>query len=349
MRLCSNSLFTTVLEIESYPAMKFILSSLFWTRNICGIALMLGLVSVRGQATAPAATPATTPASTSASKPTLYVIGDSTANSGAPILGWGTPFIGYFDPAKITVLNKARGGRSSRSYIHEGLWAAVEKNLKPGDIVLLQFGQNDGGLPSANPKGDRPSLPGLGEETRDLTNPSTKQPETVHTFGYYMREYVADAKAKGATIIILTPTVRNNWKNGKVERELGQYGGWSMAVAQTQGVPMVDMNSIVADKYEVMGQDKIPALYSTTDTTHSSPTGADFNASAIVSGLKALQGNPLGPYLSTKGQAVVTADVKYVANNPVPVKAPADKPATTTSAPGATPTSSPVAAPAPAK
>jgi lysophospholipase L1-like esterase len=329
--------------------MKFYLSGSFWARHICGMALLLGAVGARAQATAPAATPTPAPATApaAAGKPTLYVVGDSTANSGAPILGWGTPFISYFDPAKITVLNKARGGRSSRSYIHEGLWAAVEKNLQPGDIVLLQFGHNDGGQPSANPKGDRPSLTGLGDETRDLTNPSTKQPETVHTFGYYMTEYVTDAKAKGATIIILTPTVRNNWKNGKVERELGQYGGWSMTVAQTQGVPMVDMNSIVADKYEQMSQDKIPALYSTTDTTHSSPAGADFNASAIVSGLKALKGNPLGPYLSARGQAVATADAKYVANNPVPVKASADKPATAAVAPAAIPAAAPAATSAP--
>jgi lysophospholipase L1-like esterase len=220
----------------------------------------------------------------------------------------------YFDPAKIRVVNDAIAGRSSRSFIAEGHWDPIVAQLKAGDFVLLQWGHNDGGTPSANRAGDRPSLPGLGEESGEYPTPAGTT-VTVHTYGWYMRKYIADAKSKGATIIVLTPTVRNNWPGGVLERELGKYGGWAMEVAQSQNVPMVDMNSIVADQYVVMGQDKIPPLYSTADTTHSSPAGADFNASSIVSGLKALPGNPLGSYLSEKGVAVAPADAKYVAQN----------------------------------
>src|SRR5258708_18435264 len=79
--------------------------------------------------------------------PTLFVVGDSTANNNTNGgRGWGDPFIGYFDGARINVLNRARGGRSSRTFFSEGLWDKVLQDLKPGDFVLLQFGHNDGGV-----------------------------------------------------------------------------------------------------------------------------------------------------------------------------------------------------------
>jgi len=247
-------------------------------------------------------------------KPTLYVVGDSTANSPAPIQGWGTPFAAYFDPAKVAVLNKARGGRSSRSYLHEGLWDAVAKELKPGDFVLLQFGHNDGGTPSANRAGDRPSLPGLGEETKDYPNPAG-QTETVHTFGFYMRKMVADAKSKGATIIVLSCTVRNLWRDHKADHGPGSFGPWAAEVAKSQGVPFLDLSSIVADQYDKLGQEKVAPFYGPTDTTHSTPAGADFNAASVVSGLKAFKDSPFTALLSDKGRAVAAADAKYVTEN----------------------------------
>src|SRR6516164_2986704 len=81
-----------------------------------------------------------------APKPTLYIIGDSTVNNHtAVLLGWGDPIKSLFDLSKINVENKARGGRSSRTFITEGLWDQVVAVLKPGDFVLMQFGHNDGG------------------------------------------------------------------------------------------------------------------------------------------------------------------------------------------------------------
>src|SRR5947207_9353553 len=86
------------------------------------------------------------PPATRPGLPTLYVIGDSTVNnSGRGMQGWGTPIADLFDRTKINVENKARGGRSSRTYLTEGLWDAVARQLKPGDFVLIQFGHNDGG------------------------------------------------------------------------------------------------------------------------------------------------------------------------------------------------------------
>ncbi len=279
------------------------------------VGLLLGGCTSSAPAVATPAQPvAVAPRPAPAGKPTLYVVGDSTANSPAPIQGWGTPFIGYFDPAKITVLNRARGGRSSRSYIHEGLWDAVVKDLKVGDFILLQFGHNDGGTPSAARAGDRPSLPGVGEETKDFPNPAG-QTETVHTFGYNMRRMVTDARARGATIIVLSCTVRNLWRTGQADHGPGAFGPWAAEVAKSQHVPFLDFSLLTADKYDMLGREKVAAFYGPTDTTHSTPAGADFNAASVVSGLRSLPGAPFEAYLNDKGRGVPAAAAKYITSN----------------------------------
>jgi lysophospholipase L1-like esterase len=77
--------------------------------------------------------------------PTVWVVGDSTANN-ANRRGWGDPLASYFDQERVRTVNRARAGRSSRTFVTEGLWENVRRELKPGDYVLLQMGHNDGGL-----------------------------------------------------------------------------------------------------------------------------------------------------------------------------------------------------------
>src|SRR5262249_44023918 len=78
--------------------------------------------------------------------PTLYIIGDSTVNNSTKDqMGWGTVIPDFFDTSKIRIENRARGGRSSRTYLTEGLWDQILAEIKPGDFVLMQFGHNDGG------------------------------------------------------------------------------------------------------------------------------------------------------------------------------------------------------------
>ena len=240
-----------------------------------------------------------------AQKPAIYVAGDSTASNGDH-LGWGDPFADYFDASKVDVYNRARAGRSARTYMREGLWDAVAADLKQGDVVLIQFGHNDGGALDQPPyRGD---LRGVGEETQTITNPDGTA-EVVHTFGWYIRKFVTDAKVKGATPIVLSPTVRNEWKDAAVERGTGggRFGRWSQQVADEESVPFLDATNIIADAYEVMGQDKIKPLFP-IDHTHTSQEGADLNASLIVSGLKGMRiPLPLAQLLSDKGRAVTLA------------------------------------------
>ncbi|MBV9850231.1 MAG: hypothetical protein JO250_11200 [Armatimonadetes bacterium] len=132
----------------------------------------------------------------------------------------------------------ARGGRSSRTYLTEGLWEAVRADLKAGDFVLMQFGHNDGGSPATS---YRASLKGNGEETRTVTDPKTSKTETVHSYGWYLRRYIADARAKGASPIVLSPVPRNIWKDGKVARNANDFGKCASEAARTGGAAFVDL------------------------------------------------------------------------------------------------------------
>jgi rhamnogalacturonan acetylesterase len=231
--------------------------------------------------------------------PTIYIIGDSTVNnSGEGMQGWGNVIDQLFDKTRIHIVNRARGGRSSRTFLTEGLWAQVLSEIKPGDFVLMQFGHNDGG--PIDKEKYRGSLKGIGEEVQEITVQATGKKETVHTFGWYMRKYVADAKAKGAVPIALSPVPRNIWKDGKVERASGDYGLWAKEIA-SGGAFFVDLNEITAKRYEKEGPEKVGAEYFTTkDHTHTSPAGAKLNADSVIEGLRNLKKSPLKKYILKK-------------------------------------------------
>jgi len=231
-----------------------------------------------GVPSAPPPPPETVPAPLDPKLPTLFVIGDSTAASNDGVaVGWALLFPAYFDPAKINVANRARSGRSSRTFLTEGWWDKVLADLKPGDFVLIQFGHNDGGAVNEEPPGSknplraRGSLPGLGEETREIDNIITEKHEVVHTYGWYLRKFIADTRAKGAMPIVLSPMVRNIWKDGKVERGPGEYGPWSAEIAKSEGVAFVDTTAIIADQYERMGEETVKKFFP-RDHTHATRT-----------------------------------------------------------------------------
>lgn len=229
--------------------------------------------------------------------PTLFIIGDSTVrNSADGQQGWGEPIKELFDGTRINVVNRARGGRSSRTFQTEGLWGQVLAELKPGDFVMMQFGHNDGGAINDESRA-RGSLPGIGKEFQEIGNLVTKKMEVVHTFGWYMRKYITDTKAKGATPIVLSPVPRNVWIYGKVDLAAESYGGWAATVAKSEKAFFIDLNEIVAARYEAIGQATIGKDYFKTDHTHTTPVGAQLNAESVVVGLKALINCPLTKYL----------------------------------------------------
>ena len=201
-----------------------------------------------------------------------------------------------FDHEKIHVENRALGGRSSRSYIREGLWDKVRESLKPGDYVLIQFGHNDNG-PLAEGKA-RASLKGTGEEVKDVVLTESGQPETIHSYGWYLRKYIAETKQKGATPIVCSLVPRNIWTDGKVNRAAGDFGKWAAEAAQQGGAYFIDLNGIIAGRYDQEGAQKVGEAYFTSaDHTHTSAEGARLNAECVVEGIKGLKECGLASYL----------------------------------------------------
>jgi len=189
--------------------------------------------------------------------------------------------------AKVNVLNRARAGRSSRTFITEGLWDNVLSEMKRGDVVLIQFGHNDGAAINDTTRA-RGSVPGTGEETEEIDNLLTKKHEVVHTYGWYLRKMISETRAKGAVPVLLSLTVRNIWKDGRVERGSGKFGQWAAEVARSQNVEFIDLTKIIADRYEQLGQERVQDLFG-PDHTHTSPAGAKLNAELVVTGLKTLK------------------------------------------------------------
>lgn len=239
--------------------------------------------------------------------PSLILVGDSTVrngqgNGGGGQWGWGEPLVTFFDPAKINVVNRAIGGRSSKSYISEGQWDETLKYIRPGDVVLFQWGHNDGGKPD-DPSRARASLPGTGNETVEIENPILKKHETVHTYGWYLTRYVEDTKAKGATPIICSLIPRKGWKDGKAVRNKDSYAGWAEEVAKKQHVGFIDLNEIIAARYDALGEAAVEPLFADPHT-HTSMAGAEINANAVVTGLKRLKVDPVAADFSEKGATV---------------------------------------------
>ncbi len=226
-------------------------------------------------------------------KPTLYIIGDSTVrNQTAGQEGWGDPLVAEFDPAKIEVVNRAIGGRSSRTFLTEGRWDAILANLKAGDFVLMQFGHNDGG--PINEDRARASLKGNGDEVEDIVRKTDGQAETVRSYGWYLRKYITETKAKGATAIVVSAIPRNLWKDGKVARAGDSYAGWAREAASQAAATFIDFNALLADRYDAMGPEKTAGLFAGSDHTHTAPAGAAFNAAELA---KTLRATELGSHL----------------------------------------------------
>lgn len=237
-------------------------------------------------------------------KPTLYIIGDSTVKNGSGKgsdgqWGWGSLIHEHFDTTRIHIENHAIGGRSSRTFLTEGRWERILKNLKKGDFVMMQFGHNDGGAINDTTRA-RGTIKGTGEETQEIDNLLTKKHEIVHSYGWYMRKYITETKEKGATPIVFSPVPRNVWKDGKIPRD--QYSKWAAESAQTAGAFFVDLNELVSVKYELSNEAKLKADFFPIDHTHTNYAGAKLNGETVIEGIKTLKNCKINKFLLSEKQ-----------------------------------------------
>ena len=248
-------------------------------------------------------------------KPVVFFTGDSTVKNADKaddgMWGWASQASIVFDESKITLVNAGRAGRSTRSFIREGLWEKVYNSLQPGDFVTIQFGHNDiCPITDAKARG----VIAESKDTMHVYKLDNGTYEVVYSFGWYLKKMIDDCREKGATPILVSLTPRNEWPGGKIERRDGSYGKWYREVVKETGVEFIDLHNISADfldkKFSVkkLPEDKEKAkakiaelkekagMYFKQDHTHASKLGAQMNAQSFAKGLKA-NGSELAKYL----------------------------------------------------
>jgi lysophospholipase L1-like esterase len=251
--------------------------------------------------------------------PSLFLIGDSTVrngqgNGGGGQWGWGDFLAPFFDTNRINVVNRALGGTSSRTFYRDQ-WPRVAAMLKPGDFVIMQFGHNDGSAVNDASRA-RGTIKGVGDESQEITNLITKKFEIVHSFGWYEKTLIAEARVKGATPMVCSLIPRNSWKNGSAARNKNDYAGWAGQAAETEKAPFLDINEIIARQYDLLDQEKVKPLFIAGAGPHTSMAGAETNATCVVAALKGLKENPLAKFFLEKANTVAPADLSQPAPKP---------------------------------
>ncbi|HEV7332776.1 MAG TPA: rhamnogalacturonan acetylesterase [Flavisolibacter sp.] len=214
-------------------------------------------------------------------KTTVYLIGDSTISiketKAFPETGWGMPFAHFFD-STVVVDNRAKNGRSTRTFIEEGLWAPVMEKLKQGDYVFIQFGHND--------------------EVQTKKSATTEAQFTAN-----LTRYIADTRAKGASPVLLTPAARRKFNaTGKIEGTHDVYAALVRNVAKKNNVPLIDLDLKSQQLIQSFGVDGSKMLFNhlqpgehpnypegKTDDTHFSELGARKMAQIVLAEIKSLQ------------------------------------------------------------
>lgn len=249
-------------------------------------------------------------------KPRVFLTGDSTVKNNDKdedgMWGWGSQAYTVFDSTKCVVINAAKAGRSTRTFLYEKRWDEVYRSVQPGDYVLIQFGHNDTG--HIDSQKERAVIATAKDTCHVYKMASDGQYKVIYSFGWYLKKFIQDVREKGGTPILVSLTPRNRWHEGKGEtvgelypvkekkgkmyierRNDNTYGMWYRQVAEETGCDFLDVHNISADALQKMGKEKAAAMYN-RDHTHTSLAGARLNAQSVAKGLKKMK-SPLAKLL----------------------------------------------------
>jgi len=224
--------------------------------------------------------------------PKLYLAGDSTmalGGGGTGTQGWGV-YLPY-SLTGVTVINDAIAGRSARSYSDEGRFTTIINAVVSGDFVLIEFGHNDGGSLTPTDNG-RSDCVGSGSETCVSATGAI-----VQTYPTYLTNAAKAMVAKGAHVIISSPTPDNPCETGTCSYAANRFTGYCQVVVSNTGSlsAFVDHGQYVANRFIALGATTVDSYYP-IDHTHTSPAGANVVAAAFVKGLLC-GGSPLASYV----------------------------------------------------
>ncbi len=253
-------------------------------------------------------------------QPVLFLVGNSTMRNGTlgngnnGQWGWGYFAHNFYDTNLIAVENQALGGMSTRTF-YTKLWPAIRDAMKPGDYVIISIGHNDGG--PIDEGRARSVLKGTGTDSVNVTIKETGVQETVWTYGGYIRKYINETRAKGATPILMSLTPRNAYdENGKIVRK--PQGPWLEEVGKEMNVAYIDLNEISGAKLDSYGEWKTNYHFTSADKIHTSKFGAELNARSAAEGIMACDHPTLFPLKAMmKNVALPMVDVKRKPGKPV--------------------------------
>lgn len=204
---------------------------------------------------------------------TLFLCGDSTVvdQEGEPWSSWGQMIPRWFNE-NICIANYAESGETTTSFMSEKRLDKVLSMIKKGDYVFVEFGHND--------EKDK------GEKAGAFLN-----------YADNIRVYIAKAKQKGANPIIVSPTARRSFSGGKATNTHGDYPKAAQEVAESEGVPFIDITQMTMDMLSTFGAEDSKKLYvhypagtysdtALKDDTHFNPFGAFEIAKCVIMGLK---------------------------------------------------------------
>ena len=248
---------------------------------------------------------------------TVYSVGDSTmANFSLTTdlrRGWMQNMPPFFN-SEVKIINYAKSGRSSKSFIDEGHWNTTISHVDSGDYVIIQIGHND--------------------EKDDTTRHT--DPWTTYTDNF--RKFVTETRQKGGIPILCTSIVRRSFNNdGTVQNTHSEYPDAVRKLAADSSVTLVDMTILTRELVESFGPDSSKLLYNyvepgvsdlypegNEDDTHLNNLGATKVAELFVDGLKELE-HPLTAFLNTtavdrKESLHIPDNNRHLQNYPNPFK-----------------------------
>jgi lysophospholipase L1-like esterase len=196
--------------------------------------------------------------------PTIWVGGDSTVASYYPLDSsvqgsWGQMLPQFVDPEDFDVRNMATSGQIARGFRNDGQLDAVLQYIKPGDLFLLEMGINDA---------------------------AAKNATTEAEFKELMRDMVRQVAATGATAVLVTPQGRaTDFVDGVHSSVDRWYRHSTAALAQEEGVHLVDLNVLSSQYFTEIGPEATLALFMTGDTLHPNRAGATELARIVVEDL----------------------------------------------------------------
>ena len=199
--------------------------------------------------------------------PTVFIAGDSTVTDQPrePNASWGQMFTRYFKP-DIAVANHAESGETMKSFITGMRLDKLLSYMKLGDYLFLQFGHND---------------------QKEIW-PQTYV-EAFTTYKAYLKVFIAEARRRGATPVLVTSMHRRNFdEHGKIKNTLGDYPEAVRQVAREEKVALIDLHAMSAKLYEALGPVKAPVAFAGNgrDATHHSAYGAYELAKCVVEGVR---------------------------------------------------------------